>query len=267
MAYTDSGLSEDKRLVWAGLKQPKQDQSPVAKYVDLLREEIPEFDDFATDVEEDVDDFGELEDYFDDNGFSADEAEEFTQHIENDYEEFEDFEDYVDSVNSYDGFQNGFGTTATFGGERESEDGAELAAIKVHDDGGISRNGEVLPEGTVEIIGQRIEFSQSDPPRAEDGDITVDNFTTDAEDEDNVVDNLTFVEMSADVENTNSGNRRVTVSLTKDGDVVDEKTLDVDANSTETVSFLQSGSDECANFAIEDAGLETVCWVYPGLIF
>lgn len=263
MSYTNSGLSEDKRLVWAGLKQPQQDQSPIQRFVNTLEEEV-DFGSFQSAVLEDISDYSGLQSYFEDNGFDADKAEDFVDHIENDYPEFADFEDFVDSINSYSAFINGFGTTATFSGEAVTEDGDDLAAIRIHDDGGISQNGVVLPEGTVEVIGRRIEFSQSGPIRAEDGEVTFSNLTTDSND--NVETNLSTVEISVDVSNSNSGARLVSVALTRDGSVVDEQNVEVPATSTETVTFTESHSDVCYDYEIETEGPVTVCWVHPGLV-
>lgn len=257
MAYTNSGLTERKKLVWAGLKRPQQETSTVGRLVQAAEDAGIAYEDMATAVADDLTTFDEYETWLADNGLSTDDASELRKEAEREYETWADFESFVGSANSWRAFENGFGTTATFGGDAVDVEGRDLAAIKIHDDGGISRNGEILEEGTVEVIGRRIEFSESDPPRAEDGDIQYDNLSISPSAPTIGV----TVTIEATVTNTNSNARTVTVTLTADGEAVDDDLYELDAGESRTVSFEYTSEEEqCIWFAIGDTDEEVVCW-------
>ena len=263
MGFTNSEVTEEKKLIWAGLKRAQSDLSAVQTEIDILRENV-EFSTFQTDLDG-VADYAELETYFTNNGFDASQAERFRQKIENTWPNYTDFKDFVQNqATSYEGIQNQFGTVTTISTDQQTEDGEPVAGIRVHDTAGISYAGVSVEPGTTEIFGRRIELSQQDPPRAEDGTISYSNLTTD--DPDNVATVFADVVISADVTNTNTGDRNVTVSLTRDGGVVKEQTVTVNGGATKTVSFTESyETSVCYDYSIGGLSPITVCWVPAGL--
>lgn len=270
MGFTNSELSERKKLVWAGLKKDRSDRSVIAKEVELLKEHVGDWETYQGDVTggEDGDgltSYGEFNTYLTDAGFTQDEADTFEQKVKDNYDSWSDHEGFVGTqAQSYAGYKNGFGTAVGLQGETETEDGEPVGGVRVHDSAGVSYAGVPVEAGTVEIFGRRVEVSQQAPPRAEDGTINYSNLTVEP---DTVVDVYNEVTITADVENTNSGARRETVTLTEDGDVVAEKTVDIPANTTETVVFSREKTEtQCNDYAIGPLTPETICWVHPGLI-
>jgi len=74
------------------------------------------------------------------------------------------------------------------------------------------------------------------------------------------------IEISADVTNSNSGDRQVTVALNRDGSVVQEQTVTVDGGATQTVSFTESyDTSVCYDYSIGGLSPITVCWAPAGL--
>lgn len=265
MGFTNSDLSERKKLVWAGLKKDRSDRSVIAKEVELLKEHVGDWSTYETDVDEDLTSYADFNTYLTNAGFTQDEADTFEEKVKNNYSSWSDHESFVvTNAQSYPGYKNGFGTAVGLSGETETEDGDPVAGIRVHDSAGVSYAGVPVEEGTVEVYGRRVEFSEQAPPRAEDGTINYSNQTIEPS---TVEDIYADVNISADVENTNSGARRETVTLTEDGDVVREKTVEIAANATKTVSFtVTKETTQCNDYAIGPLAAETVCWVHPGLI-
>jgi len=282
MTFTDSELTAEKKLIWAGLKRAQQDLSTVKKEIDKLSSNVDwatfqgHLDAYDLDNDgndEDISDFTQFQTYLEtEHGFTADEATTFIDKIKNSFSDtdssgsvYDEFEDYVEgTATSFTQLQNKFGTTTSVTTEQKTEDGQPVAGIRVHDTAGVSYAGVNVEPGTTEVFGRRIEFSQQDPPRAEDGDISYSNLATD--DADNVVTVFADIEISADVTNTNSGDRKVTVALTRDGSVVQERTVTVNGGGTKTVAFTESyDSSVCYDYSIGGLSPITVCWVPAGL--
>jgi len=282
MGYTDSELTEEKKLIWAGLKRAQSDQSAVVGELNRIKSNIEwstyvahhdAYDLDGDGTDENISNFSQFKTYLEnEHGFSTDEAQAYVDKIKNSFTDdnssgsvYDEYEDYVENqANSYDELKNKFGTVTAMTTEQQTETGEPVAGIRVHDTAGVSYAGVSVEAGTTEIFGRRIEISQQDPPRAEDGSINYSNLTT--SDSDNVVTVYETIKISADVQNTNSGDRRVTVTLTEDGSVHAEKTVDIDAGSTRTVSFNVSKREYvCHDYAIADLSAVTVCWVPSGL--
>lgn len=270
MGFTNSELSERKKLVWAGLKKDRSDRSVIAKEVELLKEHVGDWETYQSDVDggeegDGLTSYAEFNTYLTDAGFTQDEADTFEQKVKDNYDSWSDHKGFVSTqAQSYAGYKNGFGTAVGLSGESETEEGDPLAGVRVHDTAGVSYAGVPVEEGTVELYGRRVEISQQAPPRAEDGTINYSNLRTD--DEDNVVDVYQEITIMADVTNTNSGDRRETVALTEDGDVVAEKTVTVSGGGTVTVAFTREETEtQCHDYAIGGLDPITICWVHPGL--
>lgn len=282
MGYTNADLSEEKKLIWAGLKRAQQDQSAVVGELNRIKSNI-EWDTFVAHhdaydldgdgTDEDISDFTQFRTYVEkEHGFTTDESQAFVDKIKNSFTDddssgsvYDEYEAYVEgTASSYDELKNKFGTVTAMTTEQKTESGQPVAGIRVHDTAGVSYAGVSVEPGTTEIFGRRVEFSQQAPPRAEDGTISYSNLQTD--DADNVVTVYGTITISADVTNSNSGDRRVTVSLTEDGSVVQEKTVDVNGGSTKTVSFdVRKTEYVCHDYTIGPLSPVTVCWVPEGL--
>lgn len=263
MAFTDSELTEEKKLIWAGLKRAQADLSAVQKEIDKLKKQVGDFSTFQSDVAG-LADYDALQTYLESNGFSTEEATAFIDKIQNSFASFSDFQTFLSGASSYEELQNKFGTLTTVATEQKTEDGEPVAGIRVHDTAGVSFGGVSVEAGTTEIFGRRIELSQQAPARAEDGTISYANLDTD--DPDNVVTVNASIEISADVTNSNSGDRRVTVALTRDGSVVQEQTVDLNGGETRNVAFTESYGDYvCYDYSIGGLSPVTVCWAPAGL--
>lgn len=280
MGFTDSGLTEDKKLIWAGLKYPQQDLSAVASELNIIRNNI----DWATfqghhdaydlggdGSTEDISNFTQFKTYLnEEHGFDSDQQDHFVEKIKTAFSDsdssgsvYDEYEDYVEGASSYAELESKFGTITTLGGSEQTEDGEPVAGIRVHSKPGVSYDGVPLEAGTTEVFGRRVEFSQQDPPRADDGTITYNNLTV----SDTELPRLATVTISADVSNTNLGDRRVTVSLNEDGEVTQEQTVVIDGSSTKTVSFdVTKDGYECHDYSIGGLSAKTVCWVPINLI-
>jgi len=282
MTFTDSTLTEEKKLIWAGLKRAQSDFSAVGKEVDKISSNI-DFSTFQGHLDaydlggdgttEDISNFTQFKQYLnEEHGFTTEEQDAFVEKIKSSFTDdnssgsvYDEFEDYVENnATSFSQLTNKFNTTTTFSTEQQTEDGEPVAGIRVHDSAGVSYDGVPVEAGTTEIFGRRIELSQQDPPRAEDGEISYANLTTD--DADNVVNVYQTITISADVTNTNSGDRIVAVTLTENGTIIQEQTVTLNGGETRTVSFDVSKTEYvCNDYAIGDLSAVTVCWAPAGL--
>jgi len=173
-------LSSDKKLVWLGFKNPQQDVNQAGTDLQKLKDNVGDFGTFQDQLDaydldgdgsdEDISDFTQFKTYLEDNGFTSLEADSFIQKIKNSFEDadedgskYGDFETYVqDTATSYEELQSQFGSTSGMTGETETADGEKVTGIIFHEEVGVSKDGVNVPPGTTEIIGNRIEFSQTD---------------------------------------------------------------------------------------------------------
>jgi len=286
MAFTNSGLSEEKKLVWAGLKRAQQDTSEVVGEFNKLRNEVGEYDVFKSDLDaydldgdgtdEDISSYTNFKTYLTDNGFSSSEADAFIDKIRANFEDedssgtsWDEFEDFAESQESYTELKNGFGTQVSLTTGEETPDGEPTGGIRVLEGGGITYGGVSTSVTTTEIFGRRIELSQASAGRDESGSINYSNIrVTDGDDKaSNVATVNTTMTIAADIENTNADTRNITATLTFDGSVRASKTLLVNGGSTRTVSFeVRDGDYTCYEAKIGDAGPLSVCWAPAALI-
>jgi hypothetical protein len=282
MGFTDSTLTEEKKLIWAGLKRAQQDFNTGDNEISKIESNISwatfqghldayDIDEDGTD--EDISSYPEFKTYLGlEHGFTTEEQDTFVDKIKANFSDedssgtsYDEFEEYVENeATSFSQLTNQFSTTNTFSTETKTEDGEPVAGIRVHDSAGVSYAGVPVEAGTTEVFGRRVEFSQQEPPRAEDGTISYANLTTD--DADNVVNVFASIEISADVTNSNTGDRQVTVTLTEDGSVLKEKTVTINGGSTQNVSFTVTKTEYvCHDYSIGGLSAVTVCWAPSGL--
>lgn len=271
MAFTDSGLSEEKKQIWAGLRRAQKDDSVVAGDLDRLEANVGDYPTFKADLDSyngDITNFTEFKTYLTDaekGDFTSDQADAFIDKIKNAFTDqdssgttYDEFEDAAEAADSYDELKNEFGTSVSLT-TGQTEDGEPVAGLRVLEGGGVTFAGVTVNVTTTEVFGRRIEFSQQEAARADDGTINYSNLSTD--DADNVLNIGETVQISADVQNTNSGRRRVSVVLTRDGAVEQEQTVTIEGSTTKTVSFAQTEDEyDCWDFAIGDLSAIMICW-------
>lgn len=173
-------LSENKKLVWLGFKNPQQDVNQAGTDIQKLKDNVGDWSTFqghldAYDLDgdgtdEDISDYTQFQTYLEDNGFTSLEAQAFIDKIKNAWSDedssgssYDEFEAWVENTGtSYEQFQSQFGTTAGLTGEEETSEGEKVTGVIFHDEQGVSKAGVNLPPGTVEIFGNRVEFSQTE---------------------------------------------------------------------------------------------------------
>lgn len=238
-----SDLSEDKKLIWLGLKRPSSDTSEVAGGINKLVNNIEDYSTFQNDLD-DVADYTEFKTYLENNGFSSQDADTFINRIQNNFEDedssgssYDEFEDYVqDEATSFSELKNAFDTNKTVGSDAKTAEGQKVSGIKFFDNDGYTKDGVFAPAGSTEVYGNEIHFSQTGAPAAAEEDISYSNLQV------SETTPVLFerIDISADI--TNSGNARgaVYVPLIEDGSVVERKKVSVAAGATETVTFERS---------------------------
>ena len=174
------GLSPDKKLVWLGFKNPQQDVNQAGTDIQKLKDNVGDWSTFQSDLDaydldgdgtdEDISDYTQFQTYLEDNGFTQLEAQAFIDKIKNTWSDedssgssYDEFEDWVENTGtSYEEFQSQFSTTAGMTGDEETSEGEKVTGVIFHDEAGVSKDGVNLPPGTVEIFGNRVEFSQTE---------------------------------------------------------------------------------------------------------
>lgn len=284
MAFTDTDLKEKDKLVWAGLKRAQSQQSAAAGAINKLKSEVPDYADFKSHLDaydldgdssdEDISNFTQFKTYLQDKNFTSDEADNFIAKIKNNFEDddnsgttYDEFEAFAESQSTYTELKNGFSSETALTSGEEDEDGNPIGGIRVLEGGGVTYAGVSTSQTTTEVFGRRIEHSQSNAPAADDGDINYSNIRVTSGDDKatNVSSNNTDMTIAADVENTASVERQVSVTLLFDGSVRSSKSVVIGSSSTVTVSFTESDADAQYDAEIGDAGPLTVSWAASGV--
>ena len=252
-------LDAESKKVWAGLIQPNADRSAIAEDIRRLEEHVGEYDAFQA-LTDGEDNFADLQAALEAEGFDAEHAESFVNRIQQNYETYDEFNTFVQEQNSYQGFQNGFGTNLSFGLDSLDEGGNPLAGMRIHETEGMSYNGVPLPAGTVEIYGRRVEFSQSGPPADPSERLVYSNLQV-TNDTPPVGAGIT---VSCDVFNQDTREVWERTVLLVDGSVEARQSVTIPPQETKEVSFFINRSQYvCHDITIEDLPAQTVCWVPP----
>jgi len=267
-------LSEDKKLVWLGLQNPQQDVSQVQMEIQKLKNEVGDFATFqkhldAYDLDgdgtdDDISSYSDFKTYLLDNAFTESEADAFIEKIKLNFDSYQDFEDFIENeAESYEdvAVQFGSGTGITDG--QKTEDGGSVSGLEFHDEQAVSRDGVTLPPGTVEIYGNRIEFSQTDSVVTEDALMSYSNLQ---------VSNTTplkyeTITISADIKNIGSNAGDAFPTLTVDGEVVKSKgPIYIVNGGTDSVSFDYSFDELMSvEITIDTLSSQTVAVIPEGL--
>jgi hypothetical protein len=260
-----TSLDAEEKLVWLGIQTNSAKVNALQGDVNNLKDTVGDFEDFKTEVDN-ATSYSDLRDTLvNDYGWSAENADAFISRLQNEFDSFSDFQDQVvNNYSSYSELQQVFDQATTFQGDQQTASGQPAAGIRVHESDGVSYSGVSVPAGTTEVFGDRVEFSQQDPPRGTEEPVTYANMSSD--DADNVVNTFQSITFSADASNPNGFQVDTQVSLTEDGSVIQSKQISLAANETKTVSFTVTKEDYiCADYAI--GGLDPIlaCWAPAGL--
>lgn len=234
---SDDGLSPGDILKALGLKLPSTQANPLRDLWNDLREAV-DFATFNSDVQG-LSSWGAFETYLqDDLGFSASDAADLRNQLEQKYSSFSDFQTELDSFSSFDEWENSLSWGETTGGESTDEDGRLVTGIRFFDEPGITRDDVSVPAGSVEIFGREIHTSQTGAPSDEESSSSLfawSGMSADPSSPD-VYETVTF---SATVENTGTDPQQIVAALSVDGERVDESELvKLAPGSTREFSFL-----------------------------
>lgn len=264
-------METNEKLVWLGIKTNAASQSVIQGEIQHLKETIGDWSTFQTEVGNDTT-YEEFKTTLTDAGWTEEEAQTLIDKIKNAYtdddssgttwDEFSD--DVANNHSSYEEWSTVFDSGTGVQGDGKTDSGEPIAGVRIHENAGISYSGVEVPGGTIEVFGQRVEFSQQDPPRGSEAKVAYSNFSTDDADNTETIGNdMVF---SADVTNANSWAVTATVPLTEDGEVVDSKEVRIPASGTETVSFSVTKNEYvCAEYAIGDTSTILACWTPAGI--
>ncbi|AGC34503.1 hypothetical protein HVTV-2_gp135 [Haloarcula virus HVTV-2] len=275
-----SELTEEKKLIWLGLKRPQSDTSVVHEELTKLQNNVGDFSTFQNDLDaydldgdgndEDISNYTQFKTYLTDNGFSSTEADTFINRIQNNFTDedssgstYDEFESYVENqASTFTELKNAFNSNTTIGTEQETDTGEQTAGIKFFENDGYTKDGVFAPAGSTEIFGNEIHLSQTGAPSADSADISYSNLA---------ISNTTPVryeeiDISADI--TNNGSRRGSVfaPLIEDGSVVSRKRVEIAAGATETVTFKRQYTEyESIEVTIKNLPTQTVVVIPEGL--
>lgn len=178
------------------------------------------------------DSFSEFEQYLIDQGFSTDEASNIVTQIQNNYADFDEFRTQV--LSSEDGLTEILNDSSS--GSETSDTGA---GVRVFESSGTTEAGVSVPQGTVEIKGTRVEFSQlgevENTGEEETSSEVIIWSNIDADDL-NPFPGET-VRISATVENTSPFAGTLQAKLIVNGNVRDTRSIETRGNDTQTVAF------------------------------
>lgn len=281
-------LKSKEKLLWLGLSRAAQSLSEVKEEIEKTQNTVGDFSTFQDHLQngydwdndstkESIDNFTDFRNYLEQGfGWTSTEVDRYIEKIRNNFTDddssgsvFDEFKSYVlNTATSYQDIVNEFGTQNVMGSEVENEDGGKAAGIKFYENAGVTQDGISVPQGSTEVFGKEIHFSQTGTVKQEDSGssslFTVDNFQTD--DSDDVVTVGQTVTFSADITSNSSYVEYFAASLTENGDSVDTKTFNIAPGNTRTVSFTVTKNEYvCNDYKINSAGPITVCWVPAGL--
>jgi len=276
------GLSEDKKLVWLGFKNPQQNENQATSEIQKLKDNVGDYSTFQSNLdaydldgdgtEEDISSFSEFKTYLEDNGFQSLEADAFIDKIKNNFEDsggdgskYDDFEDYVQKQSSsYEELQTQFNSGTGLTGEQETDDGDSAAGIQIHDQQAVSKSGVNLPPATVEIYGNRVEFSQTDSVVTDEAIMSFSNLLID----DQTPNKYQTITISADIENIGAVSGDAYPQLKIDGEVVKAKGPIFLLNGESTTVEFPWSFNELVSVDVTIARLEpkTVSVVPEGLV-
>jgi len=269
-----SELTEEQKLVKLGLRSPNQTESSLTETKDKLQTNIAE--EWAT-FQENFEDanltsFDDFETWLTNNGFSADTASNIRTKFENKYGDWSTFSgEILNEYESWSDFENDFASNTGLRSTRATDSGLAASGIKVYEESGIGRGGQSIPAGGVEVYGQEVHFSQTGTVRETEDESAG---TSDSITWSNLSVSPTgvrigdIVDISADITNNTTFTGRVVAELIVDGSVNETKTVKVEGNTTETVTFeYTAGEDGTGTFAISVGPLSPidVTVIYGGL--
>lgn len=252
-----SEITEEKKLIWLGLKNAQQDLSEIKAEIDTLQSNFDDLEDFTNGLaNQGVSTYSELQTYLENNGFTTDKAETFITKIQNNFADYSSFETFLETeIDSLEELKNEFSDNLSFESQQETTEGDSVAGMRIHEDGGVTHDDISVPEGTLELYGNEIHFSQQGGQPASPSDITVSNLTT----SDSSVDTNENVTISVDVTNNGGQEGSEFISLVENGSVTESEIAVIDAGQTKTLEFIRFySSPQNIDYTVRDLGPVTV---------
>lgn len=283
------GITAQQKLIWLGLNNRTFQQNPFQSQIEELKNlysfsEIQDkfendwgsFADYAGDVNaENRSDSNGIEDYqswqkklVDIYGDPENPQEPTDPEISDAWDPHEDA--FINEYVGWPDFENEFRTNTALTGQRQDESGEDIAGVRVHDTTGVTKNGDTVPAGSVEVFGRQVHFSQSDEARqgagtggTEDPNIVFRNIAVNPTTTPNIGAEIT---VSAEVKNDTSYTETVIAPLKENGTVTDSQTLELMGNEIQEVSFtLEKPTNQLVTVKIGDSDSITVNWVPAGI--
>mgnify|MGYP006285738001 CR=1 FL=1 len=281
-------LNTEQKLIWLGLNNIAGQEQAWKQALDSLKslydfDEIKDkfqndwdsFSDYASDVNADnrtgdggIDEYQTWENKLVSvytevdnvkNPTTEEKEEAWSEHEAKFLSEYEDYSD----------FENEFSTSMAITGTRRTSDGDTAAGVRIHDSPGRTKDGFTVPEGTVEVFGGEIHFSQTGKQRSGAGEggttsptivyrnLSVSNLTPD------IGESIT---VTAEVKNEGESHTSVVVAYKEDDEVVQEKSRFLRAKQVQEVEFTASKDEQqSVEVSVGDTESKTVVWIPPGI--
>lgn len=239
-----ASLTPKEKEVWAGVRRPATASTNEAEAdADKIGSSV-DWSTYQSDVTTStITSYSEHETYLVNNaGYTADNATRLTSKIKSALTDddssgttWDEYEDYVASVTSWEEWPNLFSTNVSFTSEETDTDtGEAVAGIRVFSSPGVTFDGVSVPEGTTEIWGTQVHFSQSGSVDTSSTSFLYSNLSVSPTDP-NKGDP---VDITCDI--TNGGAQgSETVYLKENGSVVASKEVTIGSGSTKTVTFTR----------------------------
>lgn len=229
-----SRLTEGKKLKWLGARRDGDDESEVVAEISRLKETVGEFENYQTFVDGSASISDHEQRLVDEHGWPAADAELFSSKIDNAFDGWSAYDNYITvQVDTYSSMKNDFPSEVVFGGIETTSDGEVAVGIRLHDEAGISKKGEQLEPGTIELFGQRLEISQMEAPDPRQQDLAYG--AVQVEPPEPVTDEE--FDVYCDITNNDENGVRIYPQLVVNGVVEEQKEVEIDAFATEEVRF------------------------------
>lgn len=245
-----SSLTSKEKLKALGVSAPAVQNNPYLSEFEAIEEYG--FSQFQTDVSGQAS-YSEFDTYLVDTiGLSSTKATQFRSRMEQKYTDFSDFQTTLSGFSNIDGWINSFSWGTTIGGDATTDDGSTVAGgIRVHNEAGVTYDGENIPAGGLELFGSEIHTSQSGASSTKASSFA----TTNLQASNTTPDVFEDVIYTADITNNNSFEDTASAKLTENGEVVATKTVSIGGTSTKQVAFTRRYEEvQSVDVKINEAG-------------
>lgn len=238
-----SNITENQKLVMLGLRSPNQSQSAGTEITSTLKNNISEdWDTYVSQFDSaNLSSWADYENWLVNNGVSSDQAASIRSKLESKYPDWATFKDKtLNDYTSWFDWEADFQSNVGLRSDRTDADGQPSAGIKVHEEDGITRAGDPIEAGGVEVFGREVHFAQTGPiEQSGEPSISYSNLT--------ISDTTPYlnqsVDISADVSNTSAYGGSVVAELIVDSAIWKAQTIELGGNTTKTVTFTTPFTD------------------------